>query len=82
MKFGFRTTGRDYEVGEGNCTGCAAMVGEHYPRPHWQYKGVTCLGLVHAEKFENPTKTVYMCDACNANPRHLEGLSAEPSSVP
>jgi hypothetical protein len=45
------------------------MAGELYPRPHREYKGATCLGLVHAEEFEDPAKTVYMCDVCNANPR-------------
>ena len=45
------------------------MEGERYPRPHREHKGITCLGLVHAEKFEDPAKTIYMCDACNANPR-------------
>jgi hypothetical protein len=44
------------------------MADERYPRPHKAYNGVTCLGLVHAEKFEDPAKAVYMCDACNANP--------------
>jgi hypothetical protein len=68
MKFGFRTTGRDHEVGDANCAGCAAMEGGHYPRPHNEYQGVRCPGLVHAEKVDNPAKTVYMCDACNANP--------------
>jgi len=73
------TFSRAYPVNE---NGCAAMESEHYPRPHTEYKGVTCLGLVHAEKFENLAKTVYMCDVCNANPRHLGGLSASPFSVP
>ena len=44
------------------------MEGERYPRPHREHKGITCLGLVHAEKFEDPAKTIYICDACNANP--------------
>ena len=70
MNFAFRTTGRDHEVGDRNCAGCAAMQGERYPRSHKEYTGVSCLGLVHAEQFEDPDKTVYMCDACNANPRH------------
>jgi len=68
MKFGFRTVGRDHEVGDSNCSGCAGIEGGGYPRPHREYKGSACLGLVHAEKFEDPAKTVYMCDACNANP--------------
>ena len=38
------------------------------PRPQTEYKGSTCLGLVHAETFEYPAKIVYMCDARNANP--------------
>ena len=69
MKFGFRTAGRDHEVGDTNCAGCAAMEGQRYPRRHNEYEGVHCLGLVHAEEVDNPTKIVYMCDACNANPR-------------
>lgn len=69
MKFAFRAAGRDHEAGDGSCIGCAAMEGKRFPRPHNNYKGVKCLGLVHAEKFEDPAKTVYMCDACNANPR-------------
>jgi hypothetical protein len=68
MKFCFRTVGRDHELGDLRCSGCAGMEVEGYPRPHKEYKGVTCLGLVHAEKFADPDKTVYMCDACNANP--------------
>jgi hypothetical protein len=71
MKFRFRTVGRDHEVGDFNCTGCAAMEGERYPRPHKEYMGVKCLGLVHVEKIEDPAKTVYMCDARNTNPRSL-----------
>jgi hypothetical protein len=53
-------------VGDENCAGCAAMEGERYPRRQREYRGVTCLGLIHAEKFEAPAKTVYMRDACNA----------------
>jgi hypothetical protein len=68
MTFCFRATGRDHELGDRCCTGCAAILEEHYPRLHREYNGVTCLGLVHAEKFEDLAKTVYMCDACNAHP--------------
>jgi hypothetical protein len=56
----------DLTVGDENCAGCAAMEGERYPRWHREYRGVTCLGLIHAEKFEDPAKTFYMCDGCNA----------------
>jgi hypothetical protein len=44
------------------------MAGERYPLLHRQYPGATCLGLVHAEDFKDPTKTVYWCDVCGANP--------------
>jgi hypothetical protein len=42
---------------------------EVYPRPHREYLGVTCLGLVHAEEFTDPAKTVCWCDVCGANPQ-------------
>lgn len=82
MIFRFRTSGRDHKQNDPDCIGCATMGGDHYPRPHKEFKGTTCLGLVHAEKVDDPAKTVYLCDACNANPRHLEGLYAGPFSEP
>jgi hypothetical protein len=69
MKFGFRTIGREHTVGERSCSGCAGIKDGGYPRPHKEYDGVSRLGFIHAEEFEEPAKTVYMCDACNANPR-------------
>jgi len=69
MNFAFRTAGRDHEVGDLYCKGCASMERERYPRPHREYEGVTCLGLIHAEKFDGPARTIYHCDVCNANPR-------------
>ena len=82
MIFRFRTAGRDHELNDADCAGCAAMDSERFPRLHSEYKGSKCIGWVHAEKFEDPARTVYMCDACNANPKHPEGLSASPSFVP
>jgi hypothetical protein len=43
-------------------------VRQAYPRPNRANKGVTCLGMIRAEKFEDPAKTVSMYDACNTNP--------------
>ena len=52
-----------------------------YLCPHKAFNGVTCLGLVHAEKCEGPAKIDYICNPCNTNPRQLEEPSAGPSSV-
>lgn len=48
MKSAFRTAGGDHELGGGNCTGCAAMAGEGYPRPHrGENNEVTWFWLTH-----------------------------------
>lgn len=72
--FRFRTAGRDHEAGNKNCPGCESVPRHPYPRPHRDYES-TCLGLVHAETLANtdrePSKTIYRCDVCNANPEPI-----------
>lgn len=70
MVFGFRTYGRDHELGNVACPGCDPG----FPQPHRGYPAATCLGLIHAETFVSPElkpETIHNCDVCYTNPLRL-----------
>jgi hypothetical protein len=68
----FRLGGRDHISGDPNCPGCESIRGEHRPKQHRDYGSTSCLGLVHAERFEcpigNASQIAYVCDVCYMNP--------------
>jgi hypothetical protein len=70
----FRVGGREHTLYDAKCAGCErGDSAKRWPRPHRDFGGSSCLGLVHAEKFVNPvsqeTDTIVWCDVCGTNPR-------------
>lgn len=69
----FRLRGREHTLYDANCTGCESVdASGPWPRPHRNFGTSTCLGLVHAERFENTASQksdpVIWCDVCGAKP--------------
>jgi hypothetical protein len=72
--FRFRNRGIDHTMEDPGCSGCSAIgEAEHWPRPHRDFPGSRCLGLVHSEKFIDPVSrmvhVIVWCDTCGANPK-------------